>query len=80
MTNPPNLVITGLDGYFILNFLQKSGYIVLILITFYNTFIEIDDIFYYNDMFINFVRIFQTIYTIYILTYLFDEPLKCSTI
>ena len=26
MTNPPNLVITGLDGYFILNFLQKSGY------------------------------------------------------
>ena len=27
MTNPSNLVITGLDGYFILNFLQKSGYI-----------------------------------------------------
>ena len=26
MTNPSNLVITGLDGYFILNFLQKSGY------------------------------------------------------
>ena len=26
MTNPPILVITGLDGYFILNFLQKSGY------------------------------------------------------
>ena len=26
MTNPPNLVITGLDGYFILNFLQKSGF------------------------------------------------------
>ena len=25
MTNPSNLVITGLDGYFILNFLQKSG-------------------------------------------------------
>ncbi len=26
MTNPPILVITGLGGYFILNFLQKSGY------------------------------------------------------
>ena len=26
MTNPSNLVITGLDGYFILNFLQKSGF------------------------------------------------------
>ena len=25
MTNPSSLVITGLDGYFILNFLQKSG-------------------------------------------------------
>lgn len=25
MTNPPILVITGLGGYFILNFLQKSG-------------------------------------------------------
>ena len=29
MTNPPNLVITGLDGYFILNFLQKSGYYII---------------------------------------------------
>ena len=28
MTNPPILVITGLGGYFILNFLQKSGFIV----------------------------------------------------
>ena len=27
MTNPSSLVITGLDGYFILNFLQKSGYL-----------------------------------------------------
>lgn len=27
MTNPSNLVITGLDGYFILNFLQKSGFV-----------------------------------------------------
>ena len=26
MTNPPILVITGLGGYFILNFLQKSGF------------------------------------------------------
>ena len=26
MTNPSSLVITGLDGYFILNFLQKSGF------------------------------------------------------
>ena len=25
MTNPPILVITGLGGYFKLNFLQKSG-------------------------------------------------------
>ena len=30
MTNPSNLVITGLDGYFILNFLQKSGYMISI--------------------------------------------------
>ena len=29
MTNPSNLVITGLDGYFILNFLQKSGFLFL---------------------------------------------------
>lgn len=34
MTNPPSLVITGLGGYFILNFLQKSGYF-LIRITYY---------------------------------------------
>lgn len=27
MTNPSNLVITGIDGYFTLIFLQKSGYI-----------------------------------------------------
>ena len=26
MTNPSNLVITGIDGYFTLIFLQKSGY------------------------------------------------------
>lgn len=31
MTNPPILVITGLGGYFILNFLQKSGYITALL-------------------------------------------------
>lgn len=31
MTNPSNLVITGLDGYFILNFLQKSGYYHVLL-------------------------------------------------
>ena len=30
MTNPPILVITGLGGYFILNFLQKSGYTTFI--------------------------------------------------
>ena len=30
MTNPPILVITGLGGYFILNFLQKSGYIKIL--------------------------------------------------
>ena len=28
MTNPSSLVITGLDGYFILNFLQKSGFCI----------------------------------------------------
>ena len=32
MTNPPILVITGLGGYFILNFLQKSGFIYVLAI------------------------------------------------
>lgn len=32
MTNPPILVITGLGGYFILNFLQKSGYFNILLV------------------------------------------------
>ena len=29
MTNPPDLVFIGFDGYFILIFLQKSGYIII---------------------------------------------------
>ena len=31
MTNPSNLVITGIDGYFTLIFLQKSGYMLTLL-------------------------------------------------
>ncbi len=38
MTNPPSLVITGLGGYFILNFLQKSGYDSILSIHILNFF------------------------------------------
>ena len=48
MTNPSNLVITGLDGYFILNFLQKSGFLYLLktlfiihrIVSIVNTFLK----------------------------------------
>jgi tRNA A22 N-methylase len=38
MTNPPILVITGLGGYFILNFLQKSGFRLNPLVGYYISF------------------------------------------
>ena len=40
MTNPPILVITGLGGDFILNFLQKSGYYITKKPEIVNTFSE----------------------------------------